>query len=440
MSAENKSMDTVVSDLPSVTRVGGYDHTNWIGWYKVHGLSFNHTETTYDVGSGHSFWSSKEGVVGTLIGTTSGHGTYNDCDHTKTEWFNPRRPVYSRHTATYNGRPVEIVSTGLSAAPSDLLNWLLAHGEASLSYGDSDLNARNRVLSELEIGAQSAGINLPTFLGELRDFREISQRVSKQFRAKPGQAPSLRTAFKRWGDKASLGEFVRMAVSADLMNKFAIQPFLRDLRQLSTLGQHLSTQVDRLRNGKPVAVRSATTDSSSKLSFEHNASNGYYYHECSSSVEGQRKVNVSVYVTFDRTEIQNSKHLLALDALGFNRPIETIWELVPYSFVVDYFIGIGDFLSQFRGQFLDIPYTVQSQGYSIKKVITAEVEARFDTGIYTSNWNNDAPSSSATGRAVRTIYSRKGGLPTWSVALPQIRLPSISQLGTIGELIYMRSS
>lgn len=39
---------------------------------------------------------------------------------------------------------------------------------------------------------------------------------------------------------------------------------------------------------------------------------------------------------------------IALDWLGFHPDLATAWDLIPFSFVVDYLIPIGDFLEQFR--------------------------------------------------------------------------------------------
>jgi len=45
--------------------------------------------------------------------------------------------------------------------------------------------------------------------------------------------------------------------------------------------------------------------------------------------------------------VANSQQAL-LNSLGFN-PLSVLWEVTPYSFVADYFFGIGNFLSALTG-------------------------------------------------------------------------------------------
>jgi len=434
MTTENKTMDNVVTSQCAVSREGSYDHTLDVGDYIVHGKRFDNSHTSYPYSS--QFWDGKVGVEGTLVGTTAGHGQFNDVDHTKTVWENPLRPIYHKHEGFYKGYPVEIVTTGLSAVESYKLEWGLTAGKNTLGSGTND---RDIALAKLEIGSQAAGTNLPTFLGELRDFRDVATRVSKAFRPAPNKLADLKKAFRRSAKKQSAGEFIRSMISLDLMNKFAVQPLLRDIENLRQYGRHISSQVDRLRSSEPVAVHSAHTTRKSRT-YNYNSGANSWYHKGHMVVDSERLTTVSAYVVFDYAEIKNSNKLLHLDALGFNRPLETVWELIPYSFVVDYFVGIGEFLSQFRGQFLSAPYEVIDEGYSQKSTIRAAQTRVFDTGWYTSNWCNTGGNSSVTGIATRTTYTRRAGLPIWSVAAPQFRLPSVNQLGTIGELLYLSNS
>lgn len=71
---------------------------------------------------------------------------------------------------------------------------------------------------------------------------------------------------------------------------------------------------------------------------------------------------------------------IALDWLGFHPDLATAWELVPFSFVVDYLYPIGDFLEQFRqGGWVK---TVYFSGWQTVK-ITGSVEYHHDFPGYT---------------------------------------------------------
>lgn len=59
-----------------------------------------------------------------------------------------------------------------------------------------------------------------------------------------------------------------------------------------------------------------------------------------------------------------------------NNPLLTAWELVPYSFVVDWFIPIGDFLKQFNNT-SGLKFISGSQTYSFKGTVSYVVENKY---------------------------------------------------------------
>lgn len=65
-----------------------------------------------------------------------------------------------------------------------------------------------------------------------------------------------------------------------------------------------------------------------------------------------------------------------IDSAGFALTLENVWDLIPYSFVVDWFIGIGDFLercdTRMRIMKLDIPYVTMSQKVIVTQPIVPD--------------------------------------------------------------------
>ncbi len=55
--------------------------------------------------------------------------------------------------------------------------------------------------------------------------------------------------------------------------------------------------------------------------------------------------NVSATIS-SRVRVDNPNLFLA-SRLGLTNPAAVAWELVPYSFVVDWFVNVGDYLNQF---------------------------------------------------------------------------------------------
>lgn len=62
--------------------------------------------------------------------------------------------------------------------------------------------------------------------------------------------------------------------------------------------------------------------------------------------------------------------LAYLDALGFNNPLRTIWERIPFSFILDWFIPVGEFLEQFSMKWIDT--TVNIMDYMVSYSTTTE--------------------------------------------------------------------
>lgn len=69
-----------------------------------------------------------------------------------------------------------------------------------------------------------------------------------------------------------------------------------------------------------------------------------------------------------------------LDELGLNPDLKTLWDIIPFSFVVDYFLPIGDFLESLhpRGWF-NPSFTIDG-GYSVKYVVEDSIVASWPYG------------------------------------------------------------
>lgn len=73
----------------------------------------------------------------------------------------------------------------------------------------------------------------------------------------------------------------------------------------------------------------------------------------------------------------------AMDWLGLNMNPAILWDLVPFSFVVDYFVGIGDWLERFKRSNLNLTFSVLDACYSLKREYVTEGT----THRWTSIWN-----------------------------------------------------
>lgn len=79
----------------------------------------------------------------------------------------------------------------------------------------------------------------------------------------------------------------------------------------------------------------------------------------------------------------NSRAAATAASLGLTNPLELAWELIPYSFVVDWFVPIGNTLSA-----IDATTGYTFAGGSITRFYKGEVEATVDRATWNTSTNN----------------------------------------------------
>jgi len=204
----------------------------------------------------------------------------------------------------------------------------------------------------------SGGTNIANFILELRD---------------------IKTMFSLW--KRSFG--VLRNLSAGVLNySYAWKPFISDLQNIHGALTRMNDYVDRWNkdakagqiwtrhadiSGDVWRTDQSATSSSIGSTFgafcqNHTGTNDYY----TSYVES---VVVKAHLAFkpNRLAFSGLNKLAAyFDVAGLGDPLSIIWEAIPFSFLVDYFVSVGKFVSQFDHDFTFIPITIVNFGYSIK--------------------------------------------------------------------------
>lgn len=74
------------------------------------------------------------------------------------------------------------------------------------------------------------------------------------------------------------------------------------------------------------------------------ASGLFYYHWPAPSIYSG---TWSSHCRISATIVVSNKNLFLANKLGFVNPASIVWELVPFSFVVDWFVNVGDFLNSY---------------------------------------------------------------------------------------------
>jgi hypothetical protein len=226
-------------------------------------------------------------------------------------------------------------------------------------------------------------------------------------------------------------EIIAAGLNADFFWKFAFAPLIKDIQAANRVLGRLSSVVEALRLvGIPYYVRGAYTDS---LVYSESYSNDWRSH--STNYTATRKI---VGWAATRREPFEASTLDALKALGDLRfRLSTVWELTPLSFVVDWFVSIGNALRACEGiATQNLPLTVLSSGFSTKVEITGStiVNPFADHPMLV-----DIPPT-VTGSFTSKGYNRVGESisPIDPIAIPppSLRFPNLGKLWTLTELVF----
>lgn len=120
--------------------------------------------------------------------------------------------------------------------------------------------------------------------------------------------------------------------------------------------------------------------------------------------------------------------LHGLDQFGILNPAVLAWELVPFSFVVDWFVGVGDFLQSLTDY----------AGMTLESTYTSFV-------LHCYNWGTILPNPGYTGTprsyAAQGVWmQRRPGLAGPNLALKQFKLPSKERAATAVSLVIQQFS
>ncbi len=198
----------------------------------------------------------------------------------------------------------------------------------SIGYKLSDHigEVSNRLLSKV----RNREIDLGVSLGEYRETASFVAgamvKTAKSFKQlKRGDVSgALQTLTgkrnNRWDDIPGAASNTWLAYS------YGLKPLINDV----------SDAVKVLEKGlrdpsRPIVVRSSMTKSVSGF-----ATNYGHYHD---RIKGSVRVSGKVEFWIDNPS------LYTLEQVGFVNPLSVAWELVPFSFVVDWFIPVGEFLT-----------------------------------------------------------------------------------------------
>lgn len=200
-----------------------------------------------------------------------------------------------------------------------------------------DLNCQDRVMG------YSAAIDLLPFIGAATRLSSTLNRAARKLMKRFGSTSVRRNIY----------EVIRLLISGDLINRFVIQTTIQDAHAvMNVFDRCLSTWETAYRRNNEVTVLSSSNSvitkefstTTNRLDYPPNFADAgakadvHKYSECTATVQCRGQL---VYKLSEADPIRWIAH-----ALGIDTPLESIWDKIPFSFVVDYFTRVGEFFNE----------------------------------------------------------------------------------------------
>lgn len=233
----------------------------------------------------------------------------------------------------------------------------------------------------------------------------------------------------------SLERIMGYAAWANLAYQFAVRPAISDAKKIANLLEGWRSLVSdlirqagvlqRRHYGRPVdlfTLPAATTRAS--YTHQNMATTVVSRHEFIS----RPKYHATMLFTYDAVALQGLLGKLdgLIHAFGVNRVASIVWEAIPFSFVVDWFVNVGDMLANLEDRLLDpLPVIIHDFSHSLKYEYQTRLEfthahIRTDLG-----WRKTS------------FYERRRDTPSLWDSL-SVHSPNLNQAGLGLSLIYLK--
>lgn len=372
-------------------------------------------------------WSSNYSViqksdVEEITDDTGPELSYRPVDHVKETIDFPDPDMGSKPIVSDSGQPLT-------------LSWENEGFNRCFSYASAPAYLQADAISGINLQKPPRLIDVGRFIAELTEFREGCMHLMELYRDFVSQSTRWVNRYYRRprARRAALN-----AIQADLGWKFFIRPFIGDLQKMIHHGQRLDKIMADLRNPKPFVVRSRATDVSygqgspsnsvALLREEHR-----WERTCVAWVLARYKPPQSLNLLAERL-----RYMFGLDLIRLELP----WELLPRSFVIDWFVNVGDWIRDLESYSNTSlwKYEVLFTGMSFKDVQDWTSTCIVGNGYSTIDKFEDL--SEVVTASQKSSYSRQaasfevdfpGGI------MPDLSLPNFQQFVTLLEMLVTGS-
>lgn len=350
----------------------------------------------------------------------------------------PSGSDYARTAWRYKSEPARFSIQGYWIANGSIKRNLSGDGVISPDQSISTLpglsNPENKALSKLyeRIKEKQAGMNGMLILGELREtikmLRRPGEGLLNLFSDYLGTAKGLRQEFSRRKGGGNRKRFTKAISDLWLEYSFGWKPLISDVRDIATTVARIAND-NALRTDRAIASASdSKAECEPAYVFEDiyggSVGPGFWNHRTRKSELGVRYVagiNASTYGPVDSFSALARETGFTLDNF-----VPTVWNLIPYSFLVDYFVNIGDCI---EAVFTDTS-SVRWYSKTVRAIDETILLSRFDiyktAAIWQAGGYNPVTWTNSDGMVhiIRTTLNRTVGTVLPIPAL-QLSMPSI---------------
>jgi hypothetical protein len=261
------------------------------------------------------------------------------------------------------------------------------------------------------------GISLPNFLLELDDIpklwrswkekvlaaRKAGRKIPKASHMTLG---NMKTAAERL--TPAPGDVSRGAANQWLELNFGILPLIGDLIKIHEILTGLYARIKDFETAANEVFTHKRTLTNERLVFNGTVASGAH----SAAYNALRHVHKGIGLKYRLNPLAvtgDYKRMLKayMTAFGFNLNPRIVWDAIPFTFVLDWFLGVGSWLERHSHDTLNIPVAM-IDGYAFSRA-TWTVTTQYTHGVEPP-W---PPYTSAGWATVTTGYTRTPVLPSW---------------------------
>lgn len=329
------------------------------------------------------------------ISYDTGRQLFNNCTHIRREQ-EVLNPFHKFTVYNSGGYKAEGDSWGPSGANHPSLGFSYP---AELVWSPDEYQARKHELWERVRPTMTTGFSALNFIHELKDFKSLFRVAIDKLQ----KWRSLLQSIGPGGGRIRQSQLNNLVPDArglydpekslrynlhrlHLQYAFAWAPLIGDLKKVTKAMRSFHKRYNALVRGarKPIERKAAVKPSSSVIQqsqYNHSGGGGQK-HTFLHTFTDSPKLSLTTRFNYLIPELGEELRLRALlDTFGVNFDLSILWNAIPFSFVVDWFSNMGNYLEQFKVEQVHIPVHFKLIGYSMKYRVQSKSEAYYGTQL-----------------------------------------------------------